>query len=122
MLVPRMSRQAQAPGSTAHIHGRDGRLIETGDYVMIQSAANQYNFRLSVTLAIKRFSRPKCQRYACVASFPVPVASTALTILAQRLLYSSGRRDQTLCDKFSRMVPKCAVPPAQEISAMIRRC
>src|SRR5262249_56843934 len=53
----------------------------------------------TVTLAIysplKRFSRPLAQPYACVVSFPVPVASTALTILAQRLLYSLGRRHQT---------------------------
>src|SRR5262245_32141613 len=65
----------------------------------------------SVTLAIycrlKRFSRPIGQRYACVVSFPAPVASTALTILAQRLLYSLGRRHQTLCDKFSRNGTKC---------------
>src|SRR5215831_10160337 len=68
-----------------------------------------------VTLAIycrlKRFSRPIGQRYACVVSFPAPVASTALTILAQRLLYSSGRRDQTLCDKFSRMVRNARCRP-----------
>ena len=39
-LVAVDARQAPAPGSTAHIHGRDGRLIETGDYVMIQPAPN----------------------------------------------------------------------------------
>ena len=39
--------------------------------------------------------------------FSRPVASTALTILAQRLLYSLGRRHQTLCDKFSRNGTKC---------------
>src|SRR5262249_16409540 len=66
----------------------------------------------SVTLAIycplKRFSRPKGQRYASLVSFPFPLASTRPCILARGLFYSLGRRQQTRCDKFSRNGTKCA--------------